>query len=110
GADTSACEATTPPAPGRFSTTTVWPHCRDTTSPSVRARISTPPPAAYGTKMCTGLEGNEDCADAAPPAASIVATTAAAQIHLPMASSGYQLLLVLHTGLTARIVAQRRSR
>src|SRR6516165_11691606 len=51
GADVaSACEATTPPAPGRFSTTTDWPHILETTSPSVRARISTPPPAEYGTK------------------------------------------------------------
>src|SRR5580698_2599460 len=74
---TSACDATTPPAPGRFSTITDWPHCRETTSPSVRARISTPPPAAYGTKICTGLEGNGNGADATPPATNSAIAAAA---------------------------------
>jgi hypothetical protein len=42
-------------------------------SPRVRARISTPPPAEYGTKICTALDGNGDCAAALPPAPNIAA-------------------------------------
>src|ERR1700680_2633958 len=81
---TSACEATTPPAPGRFSTMTDWPHCRETTSPSVRATISTPPPGAYGTKICTGLDGNSGCAKAAtPPAANIAVAATAVRSRRP---------------------------
>src|SRR6266436_5512835 len=91
----SACDATTPPAPGRFSTTTVWPQCRETTSPSVRVRMSTPPPAAYGTKICTGLDGNSDCADATPPAANIATAAAAIRNHLPMAALPILLLRLL---------------
>src|ERR1700730_12254594 len=79
GAAASACDATTPPAPGRFSTTTVWTHCRETTSPSVRARMSTPPPAA----------------DATPPAANIATAAAAIPNHLPMAFLPIFLLLLL---------------
>src|SRR5450755_3954746 len=84
---TSACDATAPPAPGRFSTTTPWPHCRDTTSPSVRARMSTAPPAAYGTKICTGFDGNGDCADAPPHTVNMATATAAIRNHQPMSSS-----------------------
>src|SRR5260221_13636547 len=100
GAASRPAEARPPPAPGRFSTTTVWPHCRETTSPSVRARISTPPPAAYGTRMCTGLAGNTDWAEAIPPAANIAAPATAAQNGLHMASSLLVLLSasVSHTG------------
>src|SRR5260370_15044253 len=85
GDATSACDATTPPAPGRVSTTTVWPHCRETTSPNVRARISTPPPAAYGTKLCTGLDRNDDVGDATPPA-TIATTASIIRNTTPMAS------------------------
>jgi hypothetical protein len=83
----SACDAITPPAPGRFSMTTDWPHCFETTSPSVRARISTPPPAAYGTKMRTGLDGNGDCADAIPTAANVATVVTANLIHPRTASA-----------------------
>jgi len=83
----SACEAITPPAPGRFSMTTDWPHCFETTSPNVRARISTPPPAGYGTKIRTGLDGNGDCAEAIPTAANVATAMAVSLIHLRMASS-----------------------
>src|SRR5277367_6006212 len=61
----------TPPAPGRFSITTDWPHRFDSSSPSVRATISTAPPGGYGTKTCTGLEGY------ASPASAAVAPNAA---------------------------------
>src|SRR5882757_4789771 len=96
GADvTSACDATTPPAPGRFSTTTLWPHCRETTSPSVRARISTPPPAEYGTKICTGLDGNAGWAGAMPAVVNATAATANVRNHLRTASLPIFLLLLL---------------
>src|SRR5947209_1273910 len=61
--------------------TTDWPHARDTASPSVRARMSTPPPAEYGTKICTGREGNGACAEPLPSAAKIAAMTAAVRRH-----------------------------
>jgi hypothetical protein len=38
-----------PPAPVRFSTTTVWPSVRDSTSPTWRAMKSIAPPGASGT-------------------------------------------------------------
>src|SRR2546430_14612913 len=60
--------------------------------------------------MWTGFAGNADWADAAAPSASIAATTAAVQNHLPMASSRYPLLRLSHTGTATSIVAQRRSR
>ena len=46
-----------PAAPGRFSTTKVW--CKRSPSfcASIRAITSTPPPAATGTMICTGLSG-----------------------------------------------------
>src|SRR5258708_6802869 len=53
-----------PPAPGRFSTTTDWPQRFDRSSPSVRATMSTAPPGANGTKMCTGRDGKASCAAA----------------------------------------------
>src|SRR6202035_5360607 len=98
GADvTSACDATTPPAPGRFSTTTDWPHCRETASASVRVRISTPPPAEYGTKICTALDGNGDCADAIPLAMNIAIAAAAIRNHLFKASLPiFSCLLLSH--------------
>jgi hypothetical protein len=52
----------------------------------VRARISTPPPAAYGTKIRTGFEGNGDWADAATVVTYIAAATAANRDHPAMAS------------------------
>src|SRR6266481_875635 len=93
---TSACDATTPPAPGRFSMTTPWPHCRETESASVRARMSTPPPAEYGTKICTGLAGNADWANAMPTAVkAAAAANANIRNHLPKASLPIFLLLLL---------------
>src|SRR4051794_32303752 len=86
GEATTACEAMTPPAPGRFSTTTDWPHCLETTSPRVRVRTSTPPPAGYGTRICTDLEGNPLCANAAPAVSAAAATTAHILSQLAMLS------------------------
>src|SRR3954452_16193334 len=83
---TTAWEAITPPAPGRFSTTTDWPHCLDTTSPRVRVSTSTPPPAGYGTRMWTDLDG-KDCADAAPVAAHSNAAAAVSRNQLPIQPS-----------------------
>src|ERR1700730_599114 len=102
GADAaSACDATTPPAPGRFSTTTLWPHCRETASPSVRARTSTAPPAAYGTKIWTGLDGNGVWADAILPATSVAAAIVVAiRTHLPMVFLPiFSLVFPSHAGL-----------
>ena len=48
-----------PPAPGRFSITGCWPQVFDSDCPSMRASTSTAPPAAYGTRMRTGLVGND---------------------------------------------------
>ena len=45
------------PAPGRFSTTTDWPHCWVSPCATMRATMSLPPPGASGTIMRTGLEG-----------------------------------------------------
>src|SRR5580704_722902 len=112
---TSAWDATTPPAPGRFSTTTDWPHCRETTSASVRARISTPPPAAYGTKICTGLDGNGDCADATQHAIDNAIAEAAIRNHpfnvpLPIVSSLVFIgRLIAHLD-TKNTAVSRRSR
>src|SRR5580698_3468657 len=104
---TSACDATTPPAPGRFSTTTDWPHCRETTSPSVRARISTPPPAEYGTKICTVLDGNGDCADAIPPATDSAIAAATIWNHLFKASLPiFRFSFISYISFIARLIAR----
>src|SRR5471030_642974 len=81
--------------------TTPWLHCFETASPSVRDRISTAPPAGYGTKICTGLDGNGACADAIPPALNIAVTAARIRNQLPIASLPIFLLLVLsHAGFS----------
>src|SRR5262245_5656844 len=54
---TKACEAITPPAPGRLSMRTDWFQRRETSSPSVRAMMSTAPPGGNGTRMRTGWDG-----------------------------------------------------
>src|SRR5882724_2670896 len=41
-----------------------WPHCRLSSSPSVRAMMSTAPPGGNGTRTCTGAEGYAPCASA----------------------------------------------
>ena len=46
-----------PPAPGRFCTTTGWPNSRSRNCAMVRAEMSVPPPAAKGTINCNGLSG-----------------------------------------------------
>ena len=46
-----------PPAPGRFSITTGWPHISESFWPTVRARMSVALPAVNGTTILTGLLG-----------------------------------------------------
>ena len=46
-----------PPAPGRFSITTGWPHFSDSFWPTMRASASEAPPGVCGTMMRTGLAG-----------------------------------------------------
>src|SRR5436309_1028244 len=97
GAAMSACEAITPPAPGRFSTTTDWPHCLETASPRVRVSTSTAPPAAYGTKICTGLVGNDWASAAEAIVAMTAATNAAIRNQLVMAPLPLLSLLLYGT-------------
>src|SRR5436190_20403848 len=66
-----------PPAPGLFSTTTVWPHTSCRRLPTRRAVVSVEPPGVNGTTMRTVLAGQpapfarEDMiAGAAMPAAA----------------------------------------
>src|SRR4030081_2815042 len=72
-----------PPAPGRFSMMTDWPQRRASSSPSVRATMSTAPPAGKGTSRCTGFDGKASCADAAPAAARSGATSTASRRNDP---------------------------
>jgi len=46
-----------PPAPGRFSTSTGWPHCCESFSTTVRAVTSVALPGAIPTTTRTGLAG-----------------------------------------------------
>src|SRR4051812_31888033 len=57
--------ATTPPAPGRLSTTTCWCHRSDSFLPMIRAATSVPPPGLKPTSSRTGLRGYEARAVAA---------------------------------------------
>src|SRR5215471_16082424 len=70
-----------PPAPGRFSTTMVWPQRLLNSSPMVRATMSTAPPGGKGTSRCTGLDGKVSCANAAPDAIVIAASAASVPVH-----------------------------
>src|SRR5262245_33415670 len=56
--------AITASAPGRFSTTTGWPHCFDSRSASIRPVRSAPAPGPSGTMNLTGRFGHA-CANAA---------------------------------------------
>src|ERR1041384_8671898 len=44
-------------APGRVSTTTVWPHCSVIFGPRTGAMMSVEPPGANGTMILIGLSG-----------------------------------------------------
>src|SRR5215831_16532921 len=70
-----------PPAPGRFSTTMVWPQRLLNSSPMVRATMLTAPPGGKGTSRCTGLDGKVSCANAAPDAIVIAASAASVPVH-----------------------------
>src|SRR5258708_1728874 len=52
----------TPPAPPRFSITTVWPRFSDSAGTTLRVTMSVPPPGAAGTTRRIGRVGY--CADA----------------------------------------------
>src|SRR4051812_19776794 len=58
-----------PPAPGRSSTTTFSPSTFAISAATGRATTSAEPPAAYGTIMAIGRDGNR-CACAAADASS----------------------------------------
>src|SRR5262245_36265579 len=62
-----------PPAPGRFSITTVWFHISLSFCPTVRARMSVALPAVNGTTIFTGLLGNSCASAGAPSTASPIA-------------------------------------
>src|SRR5450755_238876 len=49
--------------------------------------MSTAPPAAYGTKICTGFDGNGDCADAPTHSVNMATAAAAIRNHQPIPSS-----------------------
>ena len=65
-----------PPAPGLFSTITCSFNCTESAVAVARVSVSAGPPAANGTTMRTGRDGN-DCARA--PGASATAALASAQ-------------------------------
>ena len=46
-----------PPAPPRFSITTVWPHISPSFWPTIRAEMSVAPPGGNGTMSRTGFVG-----------------------------------------------------
>src|SRR6266849_947976 len=63
-----------PPAPGRFSTTILWPTFSESFFTMMRAVMSVPPPGANPTTIVTGRFGNVPCARA--PAAPSAMTAA----------------------------------
>src|SRR6516162_1059252 len=63
GAAAATCPVpSAPPAPGRFSTTKLWPNLADKCCAASRAIMSVLPPAPNGTTMVTGLEGQSAAA------------------------------------------------
>src|SRR4051794_40918437 len=88
---------------------TGWLQFFDSSSPSVRARISTAPPAGYGTNRCTAFVGNPVCAEAAPMVAITPAAVASIRTHPPMASLPIFLSLFFYlTSASRGYVAGRR--
>ncbi len=65
-----------PPAPARFSTTTLWPMFSESFFATMRAAVSVPPPGAKPTVSVTVRDGKLDCASA-PVAASTAQASAA---------------------------------
>lgn len=57
GARTTSWVPILPEAPALLSTTTPWPQAFCKPAPIWRARMSEPPPVAYGTTMRTDLDG-----------------------------------------------------
>ncbi|CFP65398.1 Uncharacterised protein [Bordetella pertussis] len=56
-----------PEAPGRFSTTTVWPRALPSSTPIRRATVSLVPPAACGTMILMGWSAGHSALAAAAP-------------------------------------------
>src|SRR5438132_11670373 len=68
-----------PPAPGRLSITTGWPHDSVSFLPISRPNVSATPPTGNGTTMRIGLSGYvEACADAKVVIGSIAAQSSSA--------------------------------
>src|SRR4051812_36567139 len=65
-----------PPAPGRFSTITGWPHAAVSRSPMSRATTSVALPAVNGTMMWIGRDGYASCACAADCQSAAAASSA----------------------------------
>jgi len=57
GAAAAISVPTTPPAPVRFSTTTLWFSCRPSATAASLAAVSLGPPAAIGAMMRMGRDG-----------------------------------------------------
>src|SRR5664279_642508 len=90
GAVATASVPILPLAPGRFSITTAIFQSSPIRCPSVRARMSMPGPGVNGTMSLIGLLGYVSCAQAAPPAPSVIrnaavniATTLCSMVNLP---------------------------
>src|SRR6185437_9374805 len=66
-----------PEAPGLFSTTTDWPHFRESFSPTMSGSRSATPPAGNGTTMYTGCVGYGSSAEATSGTARKSAASAA---------------------------------
>src|SRR5436190_7380858 len=97
----------TPEAPGRFSTTMVWPSAGPSSLATVRASTSSVPPAGNGTMKCNGRAGNGACACAAIALANIASRpTKKARIGridaLKRESSGDRRLRAFHLHAIAR--------
>src|SRR5262245_10639888 len=88
-----------PDAPGRFSTTTGWPSCVCSRSPSARAMTSVALPGVKATMMRSGLEG-QACAAAGPAAASSSVPSTHSNPRL------ISLLLIFSVGLDADVSYQ----
>ena len=75
-ADSMVVMASMPSPPGRFSTTTGWPHFCDSLSANMRAPMSTPLPAPSVTMKRTGRVGQASAAAAGLASSGLSASAA----------------------------------
>lgn len=77
----ATCAPMLPPAPGRLSTTTVWPQVFDSSEATVRVKKSEEPPGGNETIIDTDFDGYPLCASAGAPATAsvLMARSAAAR-------------------------------